>query len=125
MNLQQSINKIYVECNNCNQRNEYVVQVDLKLTNKILIVKIELDNYGNTNHITSMFSNCKIKSVPTVKVKIHDRLYKVQSDIFFNNTITSEEYSIMVRDNTNGWFLINNENTEDARMHGLGEYDTA
>jgi hypothetical protein len=112
MNLQQSINKKYLECKNCNQRNEHVVQVDLKLTNKILIVKIELDNYGNTNHITSMFSNCKIKSVPTAKVKIHNRLYRVQSAIFFNNTTTSGEYSIMVRDNMNGWFLINNENVE-------------
>ena len=72
----------------------------------MLIVKIELDN------ITSMFSNCKIKSVPTAKVKIHNRLYRVQSAIFFNNTTTSREYSIMVRDNMNGWFLINNENVE-------------
>ncbi|KAL4153169.1 hypothetical protein QTP88_001002 [Uroleucon formosanum] len=46
MNLQQSIIKKYLECKN---------------------FKIELDNYGNTNHITSMFSNCKIKSVPTAK----------------------------------------------------------
>jgi len=50
---------------------------------------------------------------------MQNRLYKVQSAIFFNNTKTSEEYSIMVRDNTNGWFLINKENTEGARMHGF------
>ncbi|CAI6359592.1 unnamed protein product [Macrosiphum euphorbiae] len=30
MNLQQSINKKYLECKNYNQRNEHVVQVDLK-----------------------------------------------------------------------------------------------
>lgn len=30
MNLQRSISKKYVECKNCNQRNEHAVQVDLE-----------------------------------------------------------------------------------------------
>lgn len=86
--------------------------MDLKLTNNILIVKIELDNYGNTSRVTSMFSNSKIKSIPTAKFKIHNCSFKVQSAIFFNNTIVLGEHRVMVRNKKNSWFFIYNENIE-------------
>lgn len=48
--FQQSVKKSYTVCNNCRVITDHIVQNDVKATNTILFIKIDLDNSCNPNH---------------------------------------------------------------------------
>lgn len=107
MDFKRNMKKIHTMCDQCKSITEHFVQLDVKATTKFIIAKIDLEMSENPK--TLIYSNCKIKSVPSTIINIHKRSYKVQSAIFFEGSTTSGNYSIMGKDKNNSWVYIRDD----------------
>jgi len=101
MDFESSIKKTWTRCLSYNKDTTHNVLVDPKITNKILLVQLQLENSNNSNPRDYIFCNYKIKALPTSVLKIHNRSYTLHSWIFYENNLKSGRYSIMIRENNN------------------------
>lgn len=91
--------KIKRQCTACKQFTVLEEMSELKITGKIIILRINQEEDCPDN----IHWNCKIKSVPTFKFKIHNKQYNVTSAVFYDQNIPSEDYNIMIKDDNNKW----------------------
>lgn len=105
MDFERSIKKTWTTCLSWNKDTTHNVQVYPKITNKILIIQLQLENSYNSNPEDYIFCNYKIKALPTSVLKIHNRSYKLHSCIFYENNLKYGRYK------TN-WVQIKNQITK-------------
>jgi hypothetical protein len=112
MDFQHSIKKTWTRC----LSDSLNVQVDPKITNKILIVQLQLEISDNSNPEDYIFCNYNIKALPTSVLKINNHFYKLHSCVFYENNLKSGRYSIMIRENKTNWIYINNQSTKHMQV---------
>ncbi|XP_014299180.2 uncharacterized protein LOC103578710 [Microplitis demolitor] len=117
LNLQRLIDSSFGQwfntlkfCNNCKEIKETHTKIVINSVQQIIVVKLELSLKDNNK--ISIKKKGLIKSVPTAKISLCNKMYNVVSAIFYSEKDDSScHYVAMIKDNS-AWFQADDKNIQ-------------